>query len=104
MDLQDLGWRDGPHNASIPLSPGDVIGRVAVEHRSGYGVYTELGELSAELSGRLRHTAEREGPAALPAVGDWVILRPMPSGGSSTIRAVLPRSTQFTRKVAGRDC
>lgn len=104
MHLHDLGWREGDHTASIPLPAGDVIGRVAVEHRNGYGVYTEEGEFSAEISGRFRHSAERDGPAGLPAVGDWVILRPTLAGERATIREVLPRSTQFTRKVAGRDC
>jgi ribosome biogenesis GTPase len=76
---------------------GLAPGRVAVQHRGAYGVFTELGELSAELSGRLRFEAREA--TDLPAVGDWVALEPRP-GGASTIHAVLPRRTAFVRTVA----
>jgi len=36
-----------------------------------------------------------------PAVGDWVVLAPAPDQGRATIRAILPRRSAFTRKVAG---
>jgi ribosome biogenesis GTPase len=68
-------------------SDGLVPARVAVEHRSQYVLYAAGGELRAELAGRLRHDGEA------PAVGDWVALRP-----PSTIAAVLPRRTVFSRK------
>jgi ribosome biogenesis GTPase / thiamine phosphate phosphatase len=61
--------------------------RVAVEHRSAYVLYGEQGELRAELAGRLRHEE------IWPAVGDWVAVRQ-----PSTITAVLPRRTVFSRK------
>jgi len=67
---------------------------VAVEHRSEYVIYTEHGELRAELAGRLRHGDEH------PAVGDWVAVALRPSEGRATIHAVLPRRSAFTRKVA----
>jgi ribosome biogenesis GTPase / thiamine phosphate phosphatase len=66
---------------------GLVPARVAVEHRSAYVLYGEEGEIRAELAGRLRHED------VWPAVGDWVGVR-LPS----TIAAVLPRRTQFSRK------
>ena len=61
--------------------------RVAVEHRSAYVVYAEEGELRTELAGRLLHED------VWPAVGDWVGVR-----APSTIAAVLPRRTVFSRK------
>ena len=39
----------------------------------------------------------------LPAVGDWVALWPDPDGGRAVIKAVLPRKSWFSRKVAGRE-
>jgi len=57
-------------------------------------IYTEHGELRAELAGRLRHGDEH------PAVGDWVAVALRPSEGRATIHAVLPRRSAFTRKVA----
>jgi ribosome biogenesis GTPase len=66
---------------------GLVPGRVAVEHRSAYVVYTAAGELRCELAGRLRHDD------VWPAVGDWVGIRE-----PATIAALLPRHTVFSRK------
>ena len=74
-------------------------GRVAVEHKRGYRLYTELGELAAEVSGKFRHRAA--GRADFPVVGDWVALRPRPDERRATIEGVLPRKSHFSRKVAG---
>lgn len=93
MTLKQLGWSG--HRAVLN-APGEAIGRVAVEHRDGFVLYTEAGEIPATLAGRLRHDAE----AVWPAVGDWVAFRAAPDRG--TIHRVLPRSGVFTRKAAGR--
>jgi ribosome biogenesis GTPase len=93
MTLEQLGWR-GPREGLV--APGESLGRVAVEHRDGFVLYTEAGEIPATLAGRLRHEAE----AVWPAVGDWVAFRAAPDRG--TIHRVLPRSGVFTRKAAGR--
>jgi ribosome biogenesis GTPase len=77
---------------------------VIAQHRDRYIVAGEGGDWSAVLSGRLRHEAEAESLAErehIPAVGDWVVAAPPEGDGSGTIRAVLPRRTAFTRKVAG---
>jgi len=47
----------------------------------------------------LRHEAESR--ADLPAVGDWVALRPIESGNKAVIHAVLPRRSKFMRKTKG---
>src|SRR5262249_48612390 len=93
MTLEQLGWR-GPREDLV--APGESLGRVAVEHRDGFVLYTEAGEIPATLAGRLRHQAEAVGPP----VGDWRAFR----GGRDrgTIHRVLPRSGVFTRKAAGR--
>jgi ribosome biogenesis GTPase / thiamine phosphate phosphatase len=92
FDLDRLGW--SPFFAE-PFqqyeSDGLVPGRVAVQERGSYLVYTEEGERWAEITGRLRH--DSASPAEFPAVGDWVAL-------SDRIYAVLPRRTKFSRKVA----
>jgi ribosome biogenesis GTPase len=86
--LARLGWTPERDTEFEPLrDDGLVPGRVAVEHRSAYVVYSEAGEVLAELAGRLRHED------AWPAVGDWVGLRP-----PATIAALLPRATVFSRK------
>jgi ribosome biogenesis GTPase len=93
MRLEQLGWR-GPRDGLI--GDGEYLGRVAVEHRDGFILYTESGEIPAAVAGRLRHEAE----AVWPAVGDWVAYRSAPDRG--TIHRVLPRSGVFSRKAAGR--
>jgi ribosome biogenesis GTPase / thiamine phosphate phosphatase len=91
FDLQRLGW--SPFFAE-PFqqyrSEGLVPGRVAVQERGSYLVYTEEGERWAEITGRLRHGTASA--ADFPAVGDWVAL-------GDRIHAVLPRQTKFSRKV-----
>jgi ribosome biogenesis GTPase len=92
FDLARLGW--SPFFAETFQqyeSTGLVPGRVAVQERGSYLVYTEEGERWAEVTGRLRHDAAS--PADFPAVGDWVAV-------SDRIEAVLPRRTKFSRKVA----
>ena len=98
-DLNALGWDDTlaeqfePHAAA-----GLVAGRVAVQHRGAYDVFTELGELRCDVAGRLYE--ESASPADLPAVGDWVAVAPRMDEQAGTIHAVLPRRTKFSRKTA----
>jgi ribosome biogenesis GTPase len=95
LDLESLGWDASFADAFRPYEQdGLAPARAAVEHRSEYVVYTEQGELRAELAGRLRNDDEH------PAVGDWLAVAPRPGEGRATIHAVLPRRTAFTRKVA----
>jgi ribosome biogenesis GTPase len=95
-----LGWRDDLDVAFEPYAQqGFIAGRVAVEHRGAYVAYVAAGEVWAEPAGRMLHTAADRGE--LPAVGDWVVLRPRPNEASATVHAVLPRRSAFSRKVAG---
>src|SRR5258708_4448560 len=58
------------------------------------------GESLARVSGRLRH--EASGRVDFPAVGDWVVLDAAGAGGGDArIKAVLPRTTHFSRRAAG---
>lgn len=57
------------------------------------------GEVHAEIPGRLRHAANDR--RDLPAVGDRVLFRPLPGEDRGVIEEVLPRSSVFSRKVAG---
>ncbi|MEN2452328.1 ribosome small subunit-dependent GTPase, partial [Bacillus sp. JR_15] len=51
---------------------GLVLGRIALEHKRLYRVWTEEGQWLAEISGRLRFEVESRGD--YPAVGDWVYM------------------------------
>ena len=76
MSLTELGWNEHfeQHRPEGEL----VLGRVAVEHRGAYAVYTEGGEAWGEVAGKLRY--EAAGRDELPAVGDWVAMQPRPGG------------------------
>jgi ribosome biogenesis GTPase len=93
LDLESLGWDASFADSFRPHEhDGLAPARVAVEHRSEYLVYSQFGELKAELSGRLRF----DGGHA--AVGDWVALAARHEEGRGTIHDVLPRRTAFVRK------
>jgi ribosome biogenesis GTPase len=101
-DLDYLGWTPALAVAFAELGgQGLVPGRVVLEHNHVYRVLTRDGEHLAEVAGRLRH--EAGGQHDLPAVGDWVAVHFGPGGARGTIRAILPRRSRFSRKVAGRE-
>ncbi|MDQ0217560.1 GTPase RsgA [Peribacillus cavernae] len=64
-----------------------------------YRLFTEYGDLFAEITGKLRHfAAERQD---FPAIGDWVVITARPAEQKATIHAILPRKSKFSRKQAG---
>jgi ribosome biogenesis GTPase len=98
--LAELGWTEALACHFEPFArAGLIAARVAVEHRTKYGLYTERGEAEAALTGKTRHEAAARSDR--PAVGDWVAVAVPPDGGAGAIHAVLPRASAFTRKVAG---
>jgi len=102
VTLEDAGWRPDRAEAFAPhTAAGLQPARVALELNHIYRLWTAEGEVLAEAAGRLRH--EALGRHELPAVGDWVAYRPDPHHARARIEAVLPRSSAFTRKVAGSE-
>ena len=99
FDLVELGWDPNWARAFEPFAAeGLVPARVAIEFNHIFRLYCRAGELRAQHSGRLLHRAE--GRAQLAAVGDWVAAL-VAAERHATIEAVLPRRSQFSRKVAG---
>jgi ribosome biogenesis GTPase len=93
--LERLGWSPYFEEQFTPYAAqGLTPARVAIEHRDSYVLYAEAGELHGEVSGRFR--ADARSRADHPAVGDWVAA----DGEHGIIRALLPRRTRFSRKVA----
>jgi ribosome biogenesis GTPase len=100
MNLAELGWNSEFDEHFRALNLDDCRpGRVAREDRKHYLVFTEEGELLADVSGKLRHVVASRGE--LPAVGDWVAVAPRAAEGRGTIHAVLLRTGCFVRKEAG---
>lgn len=101
MPLTRFGWdHDLEALFENHAAAGLVAGRVLTATRESYRLATPHGELAAELSGRLRFSAESA--AELPAVGDWVAARAYPGDGLAVVEAVVPRRTALVRRAAGR--
>jgi ribosome biogenesis GTPase len=98
--LVPFGWNAHfQKHFDASFGTGYMPGRVALEYNQFYRVYTADGEMLAETTGKLRFEAESR--AELPAVGDWVAKKKRPEE-NARIHAILPRTSQFTRKVAER--
>jgi ribosome biogenesis GTPase len=91
MNLDDIGWAHYASRTSIQTRPDDNQGRIALVHRNQFIVWTSTGEVTATLSGHLRHMDSSQ-----PCVGDWVTLRE-----GTVITALLPRRTALSRKEPG---
>ena len=96
--IEQYGWSDSLARAFEPHArAGHLPGRIVVQQRDAYLVATDDGELTAKVSGRLRHEAREAGH---PAVGDWVALSANLAERTATLHAVLPRRTAFVRRAA----
>lgn len=100
MQLSSLGWNSvfAEYFASYPQA-GYTVGRVGLVHQHLYTLYTEFGELAAEVTGKLRYHAT--GMQDFPAVGDWVVIQARVEEKTATIYEILPRQSKFSRKIAG---
>ena len=95
MNLEELGWDAFFADAFEPHGKNNLLpARVSARHHGPCELFTELGPMGGLPSGKL---SDEE----LPAVGDWVAVRPVPGEKKAMIEAVLPRRTGFTRKEAG---
>lgn len=100
MNLDLLGWSDFfAHSFDTYRNAGFTPARVAIAHRESYLLYSNTGDLTAEVTGKFRHQARSL--QDFPAVGDWVVIRTQTGEGRATIHAVLPRKSKFSRKLAG---
>jgi len=99
-NLEAFGWNEFFASSFAPFAAqGYGVGRVAVQHKTQYELYTEHGELRAETTGKMQYEARSKDD--LPVVGDWVITRPR-DAEMATIFDILPRQSKFSRKAAGK--
>lgn len=99
--LEAYGWDAAWAEAFASLAlPETVPARVIAEYTGELKVRAEQGELTAKVPGRMRHRAASR--ADLPAVGDWLAIHQSEvEGAFAVVRAVLPRRSKFSRKMAG---
>ena len=98
--LAPLGWRPFFESQRAAAGIGDLaVARVVA---AGRRVYRVAGQFTgpAEVSGRFRHGAS--GPAAFPAVGDWVAVAAEPGARRAVIHHRFDRLSTVSRKAAGR--
>lgn len=92
-DYLEAIWKDGGGGDGVPA-------RVIAQSRGAWCVAGDFGECQAEAAGKLRLAAEQG--ADWPAVGDWVAAELRDQGSAAQIQRVLPRRSQFVRKMAGK--
>jgi ribosome biogenesis GTPase len=100
MKLEQLGWNKFfADNFLNYAEQGYGVGRVYLENRRSFWLYTEAGEIKADVSGRMVYHSDTR--ADFPAVGDWVVFRLQEDESKAIIHAILPRTSKFSRKVPG---
>lgn len=96
MNLKKLGWNFEYKTEFDKYDNGKYIpGRIAVEHKNIYRVFTEQEEKLAEITGKMAYEKE------YPVVGDWVVMVLQPGSNRGIIHGILTRKSKFSRKVAG---
>lgn len=100
MNLSELGWNDF-FQRQLDAVTGELIpARVARQDATGYQLVSERGQLLGTLTGKLRYAAASR--ADLPAVGDWVLVKPLANEPEKVVmHALLERRSSFSRKEAG---
>jgi ribosome biogenesis GTPase / thiamine phosphate phosphatase len=94
LNLEDLGWDAFFADAFEPYAADNLIpARVSARHHGPCELFTERGRMGGLPAGKLSDDE-------LPAVGDWVAVRPVEGERKAVIEAVLPRRSSFTRKEA----
>src|ERR1700710_455748 len=100
MSLAALGWNARwQEKFEAHGGEGLVPARVVGEHRSHYRIASEVTELSAGTTGRMRNIASQR--SDLPGVGDFVAAD-LSELDSPTIEMVLPRTSALIRKASGK--
>ena len=101
MKLIDLGFTTRFESLVNDLDQSSLLpARVVAVNRDNYLVRNQLGEVTAELTGKLMYSAESA--IDYPVVGDWVMAEYLNENTFSIIHTVLPRKTLLTRKTAGK--
>jgi len=100
MKLSDIGfdpWFEAYVDDMRQEDQG--IARVSAVDRNSYIIRNEIGEIPAELAGKVLFHVESS--VELPCVGDWVAVRYHNDDALAIIHGVFPRRTFLRRKRAG---
>lgn len=102
MNITNYGWND---NLATSFREQAEVGytpvRISLQVKSHYLALTEIGEIPAITAGKLMYDAIKN--EDFPVVGDWVAATILDeSEPKAIIHEVLPRSSLFCRKEAGK--
>lgn len=99
-NLLELGLNEGYIKEASIYNESFYLGRVSVQYKDIYKIFTEEGEVLARVSGKLSYSSNST--FDYPVVGDWVLLdRTDNKNGDAIIHKVLTRKSCFSRKIAG---
>lgn len=100
MDLKNIGFDDFFQKHLKNLNTEKFpIGRICAEYKENYKLFSECGELNANISGKFRNSCKTR--EDFPAVGDWIKFEYIKSENKAIIQEICPRKSKFSRKVAG---
>ena len=101
MELSAFGW-DGEFEGKFQEfeEKGLLPARVLESNRLIYKLFSEDGEIVGKLSGKFRYNCQSNGD--YPTVGDWIAFKPSKYKGFVSIKGMLERKSNFSRKVAGK--
>lgn len=102
MELKYLGfdqWFEA-HSSEF-RQDGCSFARISAVDRGSYLIKNEVGEVPAELTGKLSYQIESS--ADLPSVGDWVTAYYYNNDTAAIIHRIFPRKTFLRRKTAGEN-
>lgn len=99
-NLLELGLNEGYIKEASIYNKDFYLGRISVQYRDIYRVFTEEGEVLARVSGKLSYSSNSN--LDYPVVGDWVLIDRLDNkNGEAIIHKVLSRKSCFSRKIAG---
>lgn len=102
MNLSTYGWQTYVQKIGYPDGlPLSSVARVLAEHRSGYQLASESGELAGVLRRGDYYRTERK--VELPKAGDWVVFERLPGEDKGVITQVLPRASKLARVGVGKE-
>ena len=101
-NLKNIGYNNDIENQiNADTLKEHEIARVVSVNRNKYVISNGNGNILAEASGSLVHSADSA--IDLPTTGDWVYVDFYDNNSFAIIHAVVPRVTLLKRKTAGRD-
>lgn len=97
--LTQLGYNEERKKQANAIDEKLLKARITVQHKGMYRALTEEGEYLVQLSGKDKFNTHDL--TSVPAVGDFVLIKPFPNEHKGIIEYILPRTQQFIRNTAG---